>query len=417
MISLTIIGGLFLAYVIFVIFFTPRINYHIPGPLDAHSDEFLHTLLSTCQVGLHLQNRVDVLTDGTSFYPAILDAISRARSSVTLENYIFRPGTIGDRFIDALTERARAGIPVRITVDAVGSVRLRGDPLGRLLKAGCQVVKYQGVKWYTLARLNNRTHRELFIIDGKVAFTGGAGIADWWIRKTDKGSAWRDTIARIEGPIVATLQGVFAENWLESCGEIITGRSLFPQLEPAGSTPALLVKSSPSDRVTTERVAFQMLIQGARKVLQISTPYFLPDQTLREAFVETARRGVRIQVIVPGRRTDQRWVRVASRRMWGTMLAAGVQIYEYEPAMTHAKVLIVDDLWSILGTTNLDNRSFEHNDEVNIAMRDPAIARRLREDFERDLGSSKLMTYAAWKERPLWERTLDLFAWILERQQ
>jgi cardiolipin synthase len=210
---------------------------------------------------------------------------------------------------------------------------------------------------------------------------------------------------------------VYAENWLECCGEIITGQDYFPNLKTVGDTTAFVVKSSPSDRATASRVTFQLLMEAADKSVRISTPYFLPDRALRRALCETARRGVKITVIVPGRITDQKWVRLASRRMWGDLLEAGVRIFEYRVAMTHAKVFIADDVWSVLGTTNIDNRSFEHNDEVNLAMRDPQVAARLLEDYERDIADSDEIPLERWTRRALWEKVVGPFVWILERQQ
>jgi cardiolipin synthase len=228
---------------------------------------------------------------------------------------------------------------------------------------------------------------------------------------------WRDTMARVEGPIVAALQGVTAENWLECCGEILTGRDYFPDLKPCGDTTAFVIKSSPSDRATASRVTFQLLLEGADHTVRINTPYFLPDRALRRALVGIAQRGVQVSVIVPGQHTDQKWVRLASRRMWGQLLQAGVRIFEFDAAMMHAKVLLVDDLWAVLGTTNIDNRSFEHNDEDNIAMRDAAVAARLLADYERDLQASREITLERWRRRPLWEKVVGPFVWILERQQ
>ena len=280
-------------------------------------------------------------------------------------------GRIADQFIDALSDRARKGVNVTIVVDAIGSFNLWGRPVRRLRKAGCRIESYQRLRWYSLARINNRTHRELLIIDGRIAFVGGAGHRGL-VGVPGKGTRppWRDTMARIEGPVVAALQGVAAENWLECCGEILTGPEYFPDLEPAGETTAFVVKSSPSDRATASRVAFQLLMEGADSDVHISTPYFLPDRAFRRALVDIARARRRGRVIVPGPRTDQRWVRLASRRMWGQLLEAGVRIFEYRGTMTHAKMLIVDEIWAVLGTTNIDNRSFEHNDEVNVAVRD-----------------------------------------------
>jgi cardiolipin synthase len=351
----------------------------------------------------------------------MLQAISKATRSINMELYIFQPGKIADQFVTELSAKARQGIAVTIVVDALGSLSLWGRPVRRLRKAGCRIESYQRLRWYSLARLNNRTHRELLIVDGTMAFVGGAGIADWWAYPSFKRlrwhKPWRDTMARVEGPVVAALMGVAAENWLECCGEILTGPDYFPKLVPAGDTTAFVVKSSPSDRATASRVTFQMLMEAADHSIHISTPYFLPDQALRRALVESACRGVAITVIVPGRKTDQKWVRLASRRMWGQLLEAGVRIFEYGDTMTHMKVLVADELWSVLGTTNIDNRSFEHNDEVNLAMRDRGLAARLLEDYARDLDGSREMTLERWRRRPAWEKFVGPFMWILERQQ
>ncbi len=410
-------GALFLVWLVLVFLFTPGINYHLARRTSVHADDFLYTLQSTCQAALHHGNLVTVFTNGPNFYPAMLDGIRSATRSINLECYIFQPGKIADQFIEALSERARLGINVTIVVDAIGSFNLWGRPLRRLREAGCRVESYQQFEWHRLARLNNRTHREMLIVDGRTAFIGGAGIADWWAYRDGKHPAWRDTMTRIEGPVVAALQGVAAENWLECCGEIMTGPEYFPPLEPAGQTTAFVIKSSPSDRATASRVAFQLLMEGADHHIRISTPYFLPDRALRRTLVALAKRGVAIDVIVPGRLTDQRWVRLASRRMWGKLLDAGVRIHEYSAGMTHNKVLIVDELWIVLGTTNIDNRSFEHNDEINVALRDPALAARLLEDYRQDLLDSEEITLERWQRRPVWEKIVGPFIWILERQQ
>jgi cardiolipin synthase A/B len=416
MLSLTIIGAAFLLWFVLVFLFTPHIRYRVAARLDAGSGHFQHVLHSTLQAAVHHRNRVEILTNGSAFYPAMLDAIRGARRSIDMECYIFQPGRAGNQFIEALAERAESGVTVTIVVDAIGSSRLSGSSLARLRDAGCQVESYQPLRWYSLARINNRTHRELLIVDGDVAFIGGAGIADWWHEPADGARAWRDTVARVEGPVVAALQGVFVENWLECCGEILCGGASFPHLEPRGDTTAFVVKSSPSDRATASRVAFQLLIEAAQKEVWISTPYFLPDKTLRRALVQTVARGVRVTVVVPGRETDQKWVRFASRRMFGELLEGGLAIYEYH-GMTHCKALIVDGLWSMIGTTNIDNRSFEHNDEVNLVMRDTGVAERLLVDFARDVADSVEVTLETWRGSPWWERLVRPVAWILERQQ
>lgn len=414
---LAIAGGLFLTWAILVLLFAPAIDYRLSHRSSLHTPSFLYTIQSTCQAALHHHNKVRIYTNGARFYPAMLKAIREATTTINLECYIVHPGRIADEFIEALAERARHGVRVTVVVDAIGSVHLfLSNAARRLRDAGCRLEPYRRPRWHSLARFNNRTHRELLVVDGRVAFVGGAGIADWWVGEPGT-PAWRDTMARIEGPVVAALQGVAAENWLECCGEILTGPDYFPNLAPQGETTAFVVKSSPADRATASRVTFQMLIEAADEHVRINTPYFLPDRTLREALKALARRGVEVSVIVPGAHTDQGWVRLASRRMWGTLLEAGVRIHEYRPAMMHVKVLIVDGSWSVIGTTNLDNRSFEHNDEVNLAMLDPGLAARLLDDFTRDRNDSDEISLAEWRARPLWEKIVGPFVWILERQQ
>ncbi len=414
---LSVAGAVFLAWLVIVILFTPGINYHLSRRTSIHDPGFLYTLQSTCQAALHHGNAIEVFTNGPAFYPAMLDAIRGATHSINMECYIFQPGKTADQFIAALSERAKHGVNVTIVVDAIGSFSLWGRPVRRLRKAGCRIESYQRLRWYSLARLNNRTHRELLIVDGRIAFAGGAGIADWWAYPMRHTRPWRDTMVRIEGPVVAALQGVAAENWLECCGEILTGPEYYPDLHPAGGTTAFVVRSSPSDRATASRVVFQLLMEGADHHIRISTPYFLPDRALRRALMEIARRGVLVTVIVPGRETDQRWVRYASRRMWGQLLEAGVRIFEYRQTMMHAKVLVIDGSWSVVGTTNMDNRSFEHNDEDNVAMLNRDVAQRLLADYQQDLADADEITLERWRARPLWEKIAGPFIWILERQQ
>ena len=412
----TFIGLGFVIWLVLVLLFTPRIDYRVTVPLRPDSDEFIRVLQATCQAAIHHQNRVEIFTNGAQFYPAMRDAIRAAEVSINLEAYIFQPGDAADMLLDAMIERAKAGVEIRVVLDSIGSSRLQNTAASRLGTHGCRVTFYQPMTWYRLHRLNNRTHRELLIVDGRVAFTGGAGVADWWYKPT-RGPTWRDTMARIEGPIVSALQGTFAENWLEGCGEILTGPRHWPVLEPAGEAHAMLVKSSPSDRATTSRVVFQMLIEGAVAGIDICTPYFLPDRAMRRALVRAARRGVQVRVIVPGRETDQGLVRLASRRMYRELLAGGVRIFEYRPAMTHVKALMVDGVWAVIGTTNIDNRSFEHNDEVNVAFLESAVTARLRRDFEADLAASDEITIERWASRPLFEKVVGPVCWILERQQ
>jgi len=410
------VGLAFIAWFVLVLLFTPRIDYHVTVPLRPDSDDFVYVLQSACQASIHHHNRVDIFTNGAQFYPAMRDAILSAEMSVNLEAYIFQPGEAADMIVEAMIARAEAGVEVRVVLDAIGSSYLRNSAARRLAAHGCRVAFYQPVTWYRLHRLNNRTHRELLVIDGRIAFTGGAGVADWWCKPVH-GPTWRDTMARIEGPAAAAIQGTFAENWLEACGEILTGPRHWPAIEPAGPAGAMLVKSSPADRATPSRVVYQMLIDGAVASIDISTPYFLPDRSFRRALVRAAQRGVQVRVIVPGQHTDQRWVRLTSRRLYRELLEAGVRIYEYRPAMTHVKAMMVDGVWGMIGTTNIDNRSFEHNDEVNMAFREHGVTARMCDDFEADRAASDEVTLEMWFARPAFEKIVGPVCWILERQQ
>jgi cardiolipin synthase len=269
-----LVGILFVAWFVLVSFFAPRIDYRISAPPRLDSEEFLRVIQATCQAAIIPGNRVEVLTNGSQFYPSMLDAIRAAEASVNVEAYIFEPGELAERFIDVLIDRARAGVEIRVLLDSIGSSGMGGAPVGRLRSAGCHVHFYQSISLYRLHRLNNRTHRELLIVDGAVAFNGGAGVADRWAKPIGRALRWRDTMTRLEGPIVTALQGVFAENWLEASGEILIGPRHWPRIHAADSTEAMLVKSSPSDRATASRVVFQMLIEGAARENRHQHPLF-----------------------------------------------------------------------------------------------------------------------------------------------
>jgi cardiolipin synthase len=414
---LTYIGGAFLVWLILVLLFAPHIPYKLDAPIDLSSDHFIRMIEAACQGAYKGGNKIEVMTNGPAFYPAMLDAIRGARETVNMEVYMFKRGEVADRFVEALAERARAGVRVTLVMDAVGSLGHYRNIAGRLRPYGCRVEPYQRLMWYRLARLNNRTHRELLVIDGEVAFVGGAGIADWWMKPLGGKPIWRDMMARIEGPVVTAIQGIAAENYLECCGAILSGEDVYKALPESGTSGAFVVKSSPADRATASRVLFQTLIEGAQRSVRISTPYFLPDKAFRRAIKRVLARGVSITAIVPGPVTDQRFLRLASRRSYGTLVKAGMRILEYQPGMTHVKTMIVDDLWSVIGTTNFDNRSFEHNDEMNVAICCPSVAARLTCDFEADAQQSRPVTFAEWRRRPIWEKLIGTLAWLLERQQ
>lgn len=409
----------------FVVLFEPGLAYRIGAPLAApDSEEFFRVLGAVVDEPALDMLDYDVLTDGAAFYGAELDAIRRAQSTVHLEAFIFHATPIGERFLDALVERAAAGVRIRVVVDAVGSMLTPDRFFAPLRKAGGEVVWYQPFRWYTLKRLNNRTHRELLVVDGNIGFIGGAGIGTAWAEGEHGQRPWRDTMVRVEGPIAVALQTVFVENWLEAAGEILTDRVVFPgqeiYLPPAvvHQKLSIVVASSPSaGRATRARILFQMLVGAARTSICINSPYFLPDRALRRELLRAVERGVKVTVIVPGIHNNHLMARVASRRRYGELLAGNVAIYEYEPGMIHAKILIVDELWSVIGSTNFDNRSFGLNDEVNLAVMDRQMAQRLMVDFENDLKHSHCVDLAEWVRRSLPERALATLGMLVERQE
>jgi len=394
-----------------------RVGRPPADPLD--SQPFRLTLSALSGASLQPANKVEVLANGEVFYEAELKAIREAKDSVHLEAYIFQRGEVTRRFLEALAERARAGVPVRMVLDAVGCFLTTRRYLAPVTEAGGHVEFYHPIRLHNAPRINNRTHRELLIIDGRVGFLGGAGFADHWLRPRGKKARWRDTMFRVEGEVVRDMQSVFAENWLEASGRVLFDSRYFPRGEARGGAEAMIVGSSPTaGRSTRNRMLYQTLLAAAQKTIHITTPYFLPDRSARSELVRAIReRGVEVRIITPGRHADHLLTRRSSRRLYGELLRAGADIYEYTPSMIHAKVVVVDGAWSIVGSTNFDNRSFGLNDEVNLAAYDPSLAARLEEDFARDIAASRHVSYGSWRRRPLFERGHELLGWLLERQQ
>lgn len=382
-------------------------------PID--SPEFVRLLSATSFAGQYGKNRVEVLTNGEVFYEAELAAIAAAKRFVHIECYIFQKGRLTDRMMEALEDRARSGVKVRMVIDAVGSAMFLDGRFDRLREAGGQVAWYHPIRWYSWPRINNRTHRELVIVDGTVAFVGGAGFADQWIYDRPR---WRDTMVRLEGEAATGLGASFAENWLESAGEMLVSPELYPFRAGPGETQALVVTSSPtSGRSTEARLLFQSLVAKANKKILITTPYFLPDESLRDELAKAIKeRKVDVSIIVPGAHNDHLLTRRSSRSLYGELLLAGAKIFEYQPAMIHTKSMVVDSAWAIVGSTNLDSRSFGLNDEVNVGIPDPAVAKRLEQDFESDLKQSRQISYDEWKRRSLFEKVGEWFGWLLNNQ-
>jgi cardiolipin synthase len=385
------------------------------APLD--SERFCSVLAFLTEAKLLHGNRAEVLTNGPCFYEAELAAIAAARKSVNLEAYIFHRGEVSRRFVQALAERARCGLKIRVTLDYVGCLSVPLSYLKELTDSGGQVRWYHPLRPAYISQFNNRTHRELLIVDGQTAFIGGAGIADWWYRDGVKGNRWRDMVLRVEGPSVPALQAVFAQNWLRVSGEILPSDEFSDCSDLADRHSALVVASTPAAGATQARILFQFLIASARKSIHISTPYFLPDRSARRAIIRAVReRNVNVNILTPGDNSDQRLTRASSRHLYGSLLKHGVRIYEYRPSMNHTKSMIVDECWVVVGSTNFDYRSFAINDEVNLALLDPAASRRVNADFERDIENSNEITYQQWREKFRF-RVFDRLSSLLERQE
>ena len=361
-------------------------------------------------------NRFEALYNGDQIFPAMLAAIRSARQSITFETYIYWSGEIGKAFADALSERARAGVKVHVLLDWVGSSKIELAFLTEMESAGVEIRKFHKPSWYDIARLNNRTHRKLLVVDGRVGFTGGVGIAPEWTGHAEDPTHWRDSHFRVDGPAVAQMQGVFMDNWIKASGDVLHGERYFPALAEAGNGRAQVFSSSPSGGSESMRLMYLLSIAAASKSIDLSSAYFVPDELTVNTFVAAMRRGVRVRIITPGPIMDSQTVRAASRASWGPLLAAGAQMSEYQPTMFHCKVFTVDGLLVSVGSTNFDNRSFRLNDEANLNIYDADFAAAQTVQFEADLKQSKRITLEDWQNRPLREKAMERLASLLAIQ-
>lgn len=392
------------------------VEHRVSSPYGVADPRFVRAMSSLLGPALLDGNSVIELTNGEEAFPAMLAAIRHARHSITFETYIYWEGEIGAAFAAALAERARSGVRVHVLLDWLGSQKMDDENLTQLRRAGAEVVLYRRPRWHNLGELNERTHRKLLAIDGKVGFTGGFGIADKWRRDGDDPEHWRDSHFRVEGPVVAQLQSAFMDNWLRARPELLHGDAYFPRLEPRGSLRAQVFVSSPDEGSGTMRLMYLLSIAAARRNVRIATAYFVPDSLTVKALVAARRRGVAVEIIVPGPHIDFPVSRHASHALWGPLLAAGVKIYEYQPTMYHVKLLIVDDLWVSVGSTNLDYRSFRYNDEANLNVYDADFARGQNAVLDADRARSREVTYAQWKRRPRSEKVRDRLSALLRWQ-
>jgi cardiolipin synthase A/B len=361
-------------------------------------------------------NRVDTLVNGDAIFPSMLAAIRSARKTISFESYIYWSGEIGREFAEALSERSRSGVKVHLLLDWLGSSKLDPAQIAMMESAGVEVRRYHEPAWHRLNRMNNRTHRKVLVVDGKVGFTGGVGIADAWSGNAQDADHWRDTHFRIEGPVVAQMQAVFMDNWIKVTGEVLHGADYFPPLARSGDAAAQMFSSSPEGGSESMHLMYLLAITAAAKSIYLSSAYFVPDDLALKALVAAAKRGVEVKIITPGEHMDAETVRRASRARWGELLEAGVEIFEYQPTMFHCKVMVVDGVWASVGSTNFDSRSFSLNDEANLNVVDAAFAQRQIAVFRSDLARAKPITYGEWTNRPLLEKLVEHSASLLRLQ-
>ena len=335
-------------------------------------------------------NSITTLVNGNQIFPAMLGAIRSAKQSISFETYVLQDGEIARQFTDALAERAQAGVKVNAILDAQGTQEMGRPNLERLRNAGIQVAKYHSVFWPDPRRYNNRTHRKLLIIDGKIGFVGGAGIADLWTGNADSPQHWRDNHYQVIGPVVAQLQATFATSWLKTRGQVLHGTDFFPPLAPTGPYLAQAIRSGAHNENLD--LMYLLSIASAQKTLRIENAYFLPDDLMRKELTAAAKRGVKVEVVVPGKKIDQKLVRLASKRHWPELIRAGLRIFEYQPTMIHVKLMIVDAVFVSVGSGNFDNRSIRLNEEANLDVLDPTFAAQQTRLFEIDKRRSHEVT-------------------------
>jgi cardiolipin synthase len=393
-----------------------RISAQVEPLYSIEDPQFLRSMGSMLGPPLVEGNRVQALNNGDEIFPSMLEAIRGAKKSINFESYIYWSGGVGKQFADALSERAKAGVKVHVLIDWIGSEKISEDILAEMQQAGVEIRRYNPPHWYRFGRLNNRTHRKLLIVDGAVGFTGGVGIADLWAGRAQDKDHWRDIHFRLEGPAVAQMQSAFHDNWTEITGHVLHGPEYFPALAAAGPQRAQVFISSPGGGGESMQLMYLLSIAAASRNIRLSASYFVPDETTLQALVAAVRRGVKVQVIVPGRIIDSDTVRAASRARWGELLRAGGEIYEYQPTMFHCKVLVVDEIWTSVGSTNFDNRSFAVNDEANLNIHDRDFALAQIATFEADRAKSRRVTFEEWRNRSWGERAAEVFSSAIGEQ-
>ena len=389
---------------------------HVRVPQLANFEQALPSVANLTGSAILPGNAVQVLQNGDQFFPPLLDDIAKARQSIHFETYVWWKGEICERVARAFADAARRGVEVRITLDATGSHK-GDDKLYDMMKAaGVKIALYHPYRLSDLALLNNRTHRKLAIFDGRVAYVFGHGIAEEWTGHAQDEKHWRDTGVRLQGPIVNSVQAVFAQNWIDETSEVLVGEKYFPHLPAAGPVRAHMTASAPRGGVSEMELLSKLAMATAQKELIIQNPYFIPDQELVELIINAVKRGVRVRLMVPGGVTDSGVVRHAGHAQFQQLLDHGVEIYEYQPTLNHEKIMIIDGLWSFVGSTNFDDRSLDINDEASVGLIDPQVAGQLIAAFEADVKKSKRIDAKTWQQRSAWHKLKDKLSYTINEE-
>jgi cardiolipin synthase len=371
---------------------------------DAAFPEYLGRLLGS---PLTSGDTYIVHASGDAAFPAMLSAIDRASRRVSLETYIFEPGRIAERFTTSLEKAARRGIEVRIVLDGLGADDIDSSHLDRLQRAGCKIGWFNPAGGFSLEKVNYRTHRKILAIDGDVAFVGGMGMADQWAFDSEGEPRWRDTQIEIRGPAALDVEAGFNKNWIETGGVVELDQLPHDAAAAGGQAKSIVVWSSSEGGTNRLKLLYLLAIAAARQTLDIESPYFITDESTQWSLEQARRRGVRVRILTEGDVTDAKPVKFAARADYEMFLEQGITIYEYQPAMMHAKAIVVDGVLSVVGSANFDNRSLELNDELNVAVFDQALAARLLQDFEQDITRSRRIDLEEWRARPLYLRARE----------
>ena len=381
-----------------------------PGPR-------FETMIATLSLSsLTHGNQIELLHNGDQYFPALFSAIRSATVSVHFETFLWKTGTCSAMLVEALCERARAGVPVRVLLDGIGG-KISDDERATLDAAGVHVSFFSHQLLKNIGEYNTRDHRKIAIVDGRVGFIGGHCITDDWLGNAQDRKHFRDITARVEGPIVTQLQGAFSDNWTESAGELLVGEDLYPEQPQKGSATAHLAYLSLARRSSSVKILHHLAIESAKHEILIQNPYFLPFSGARDALCRARKRGVRVRVMIPAlEATDAKLVSHATSHALRPLLECGVEIYLYQRTLLHQKVFVIDRAWSAIGSTNFDERSMDINEEISMSVFDEDLAAELAETFDADLRHTTRLGLEEWSARPLLEKAQDWVAWRLRAQ-